>query len=53
MRFAGIWGEEQVFHAPPPIGTVVDGASPLTPPRQDSWRFPLRTPVQLAAVGVT
>ena len=43
MRFAGIWGQEQVFHAPPPIGTVVDGASPLTPPRQDSWRFPLRT----------
>ena len=43
VRFAGIWGQEQAFHAPPPIGTMVDGASPLTPPRQDSWRFPLRT----------
>ena len=43
MRFAGIWGQEQVVHGPRPIGTVVDGASPPTPPRQDSWRFPLRT----------
>jgi hypothetical protein len=43
MRYEGIWGEDQYFHAPPPIGTVADGTSPLTPPRTDNWQHPLRT----------
>ena len=43
MRFEGTWGEDQLFHAPPPIGTVAEGTSPLTPPRTDSWRHPLQT----------
>jgi hypothetical protein len=43
LRFAGTWGEDQVFHAPPPIGTVVRGASPFSPAQTDAWRYPLRT----------
>ena len=43
IRFDGTWGEAQVFHAPAPIGTVTQGFSPVSPPRQDSWRHPLRT----------
>jgi len=43
IRFEGTWGEVQVFHAPPPIGTVVSGLSPVSPPQTDSWRHPLRT----------
>ena len=43
MRYEGIWGGDQVFHAPAPIGTVVQGTSPFTPSRTDAWRRPLRT----------
>jgi hypothetical protein len=43
LRFAGTWGEEQVFHAPAPIGTVVQGTSPASPATTDAWRYPLRT----------
>jgi hypothetical protein len=43
MRFAGVFGELQVFHAPPPIGTVPSGYSPPSPRHHDSWRHPLRT----------
>ena len=43
IRFAGTWGELQLFHAPAPVGTVADGFSPASPSRQDSWRHPLRT----------
>ena len=43
MRYEGIWGEDQLFHAPAPIGTVAQGTSPFTPSRTDSWRHPLLT----------
>jgi hypothetical protein len=43
LRFAGTWGEDQVFHAPAPIGTVVQGTSPDSPAKTDAWRHPLRT----------
>lgn len=41
IRFAGTWGEDQVFHAPPPIGTQVFLTSPISPPYQQVWRLPL------------
>ncbi len=41
--FAGTWGEDQVFHAPPPIGTQVFLSSPLSPPFQATWTAPLMT----------
>ena len=43
IRFAGTWGEDQVFHAPPPIGTQVFLSSPLSPPFQATWTAPLMT----------
>lgn len=43
IRFAGTWGELQLFHAPPPIGTVADDFSPASPSRQDSWQHPFQT----------
>jgi len=43
IRFAGTWGEDQVFHAPPPIGTQVFQTSPISPPYQQVWRLPLTT----------
>ena len=43
MRFEGIWGEDQLFHAPAPIGTVAQGTSPFTPSRTDGWKHPMRT----------
>jgi hypothetical protein len=43
IRYDGIWGEVQVFHAPPPIGTVPQGFSPVSPPRTESWRHPFQT----------
>ena len=43
FRFAGTWGEDQVFHAPPPIGTQVFLTSPISPPYQQVWRLPLTT----------
>jgi len=43
IRFAGTWGEQQVFHAPPPIGTQVFLTSPISPPYQQVWKVPLTT----------
>jgi hypothetical protein len=43
IRFAGTWGEDQVFHAPPPIGTQVFLSSPISPPYQQLWKLPLTT----------
>jgi len=43
VRFAGTWGEDQVFHAPPPIGTQVFHTSPISPPYQQVWKLPLTT----------
>ena len=41
MAFAGTWGEDQVFHAPPPIGTVALGTSPASPALTQLWQHPL------------
>jgi hypothetical protein len=43
IRFAGAWGEEQVFHAPPPIGTIVQGNAPLSPVWSALWKIPVGT----------
>jgi hypothetical protein len=43
IRFRGRWGEDQVFHAPPPIGTQVFLSSPISPPYQQVWKLPLTT----------
>jgi hypothetical protein len=43
IRFMGTWGEDQVFHAPPPIGTQVFLSSPISPPYQQLWKVPLTT----------
>jgi hypothetical protein len=43
MRYEGIWGSDQLFHAPPPIGTVPSGTSPVTPSRTDAWKHPVNT----------
>lgn len=41
VRFDGDWGEDQVFHAPAPIGTVPSGPAPLSPALQGLWINPL------------
>jgi hypothetical protein len=41
IGFAGTWGEDQVFHAPPPIGTVTFDTSPASPALQALWKTPL------------
>jgi hypothetical protein len=43
VAYSGTWGEDQVFHAPPPIGTVTLGTSPLSPSYQATWAMPLAT----------
>jgi hypothetical protein len=43
IGFPGFWGEAQYFHAPPPIGTVAFGTSPVGPAFQPIWRDPLGT----------
>jgi hypothetical protein len=43
VSFAGQWGEAQFFHAPPPIGTVPLGSSPVGPAFHDVWLDPLAT----------
>ena len=43
MGFAGTWGEYQFFHGPAPVGTVVSGLSPATPPAQVLWQHPVQT----------
>jgi hypothetical protein len=42
VRFPGYWGESQYFHAPPPIGSVAFGTSPVGPAYQAVWRDPLK-----------
>jgi hypothetical protein len=41
VGFTGTWGEDQVFHAPPPIGTVTFGTSPASPANTALWNTPL------------
>jgi hypothetical protein len=43
LRFAGLWGENQVFHAPPPIGTVAAGDAPQSPTWSGLWKTPVGT----------
>jgi len=43
MQFPGFWGELQYFHAPPPIGTVASGTSPVGPAFHAGWTDPLGT----------
>ena len=42
IQFPGYWGESQYFHAPPPIGSVPFGNSPVGPAFQSTWKDPLR-----------
>jgi hypothetical protein len=51
MRFAGTWGEYQLFHAPSPIGTLVSGFSPATPPAQGLWQHPVQTVLSWPRTG--
>ena len=43
MRFAGTWGDYQFFHGPAPIGTVIAGLAPATPPVSALWQHPVQT----------
>jgi len=43
LQFPGTWGEAQYFHAPPPIGTLAFGASPVGPAYHAEWNDPLGT----------
>jgi len=43
VHFPGFWGEGQYFHAPPPVGTVASGTSPVGPAFHPEWRDPLGT----------
>jgi hypothetical protein len=43
VSFPGFWGELEYFHAPPPIGTVQFGTSPVGPAFHAVWRQPLAT----------
>jgi hypothetical protein len=43
MRFAGTWGDYQFFHGPAPIGTVISGLAPATPPGAALWQHPVQT----------
>jgi hypothetical protein len=43
LAFPGTWGEFQFFHAPPPIGTILFGFSPVGPALHDVWEEPLAT----------
>jgi len=43
LRFPGTWGETQYVHAPPPLGTLPFGTSPVGPAFQDEWNDPVGT----------
>jgi hypothetical protein len=43
VSFPGFWGELQWFKAPPPIGTVFVGTSPVGPAQHLVWADPLGT----------
>ena len=43
IRFPGFWGELEYFNAPPPIGTVQFGTSPVGPAFHAVWQAPLAT----------
>jgi hypothetical protein len=41
MRFPGSWGEMNLFHVPPPIGTNPGGPAPDGPAFHSDWRDPV------------
>jgi hypothetical protein len=43
IQYPGFWGEYEYFNAPPPIGTVLFGTSPLGPAFHAVWQSPLAT----------
>jgi hypothetical protein len=43
VAFPGFWGELEYFNAPPPIGTVAFGTSPVGPAFHEVWCEPLAT----------
>ena len=43
IAFPGFWGELEYFSAPPPIGTVPFGSSPVGPAFHAVWQQPLAT----------
>jgi hypothetical protein len=43
VRFPGFWGELQYFKAPPPVGLVAIGTSPVGPAQHAVWVDPLAT----------
>lgn len=43
LRFPGTWGEAQYIGAPPPVGIVQFGTSPVGPAFQDDFLEPLAT----------
>ncbi len=43
IGFPGFWGELEYFSAPPPIGTIPFGASPVGPAFHAVWQEPLAT----------
>jgi len=43
VSFPGFWGELQYFHAPPPVGTMASGTSPVGPAYHAVWADPLGT----------
>jgi hypothetical protein len=51
MRFAGTWGDYQFFHGPDPIGTVISGLAPATPPASALWQHPVKTVIGWPRTG--
>jgi hypothetical protein len=43
MSFPGYWGEDNLFHAPDPIGTRFAGPGPEGPRFHEIWRDPIGT----------
>jgi len=43
LLFPGFWGELEFLHAPPPVGTVPIGLSPVGPAYHAVWQAPLAT----------
>ena len=43
IQFPGFWGEFQYFKAPPPVGLVAIGTSPVGPAQHGVWADPLGT----------
>ena len=51
IRFPGFWGELEYWGAPPPIGIIPVGPSPLGPVQHAVWRRPLATLARWRAAG--